>query len=151
MLYVQAYRSLNAQISSTKNTSFLTVISGKHGSVDVDIGNEIRYTESKALENNNMKKLIPSFLTKAMLGLARQKTPICILKISMSASRHWLSKGYSIWRLIYYHRRLNKTQRSQRRVFQIPATKKGGQPPVNLERPTPDELYYYTCIEQNGS
>lgn len=125
MLYVQAYRCLNAWISSKNHSAFLTDISGKHGSLDVDIGNEIRYSDSKALENNNMKKLILSFLTKTKLGLARQKTLICILKISRSASRHWLSKSFLIWRLIYYHRLLNKTQRSQRRVLLIPATKKG--------------------------
>lgn len=144
-----AHGSLMSGIAGTwKTCAYSIVISGKYADLDIDRGNVIQYSDSKAKENTNPKRPIVSGSTEAMRRSHRLREPLRVLRSAKLDSKWAPSAGlrydglYIITDIETRHNTLGGAYYSSR------LERQQGQQPIDLFRPTMDEKCCYDLIER---
>lgn len=144
-----AHGSLIAGISGTHDTfAFSIVISGKYGSLDIDKGDVIFYSDSKALENKNSRRATYSNTTEAMHRSAQLHKPIRVLRSSAHLSKFGVSKGLRYDGLYTITGVQTRHNDSGGAYYRFQLEREPGQAAIDLKRPTQEERYCYGRIDQ---
>ena len=132
-----------------KSYAYSIVISGKYADLDIDRGDVIQYSDSKAKENTNPKRPNVSSSTEAMRRSHRLREPLRVLRSAGLDSKWAPSVGlrydglYIITEIETRHNPLGGAYYSFR------LERQQGQQPIDRFRPTMDEKCFYDLIE-NG-
>lgn len=144
-----AHGSLMSGIAGTMDTyAFSIVISGKYADLDIDRGDVILYSDSKAKENTNAKRPNVSGSTEAMRRTHKFGKPLRVLRSAGLDSKWAPSVGlrydglYMITDVETKHNTLGGA------YYRFRLEREEGQQPIDRYRPTMDEKYYHDLIER---
>lgn len=144
-----AHGSLMSGIAGTMDTyAFSIVISGKYADLDIDRGDVILYSDSKAKENTNAKRPNVSGSTEAMRRSHRLGKPLRVLRSAGLDSKWAPAVGlrydglYMITDVETKHNTLGGA------YYRFRLEREQGQQPIDRYRPNMDEKYYYERIER---
>lgn len=144
-----AHGSLMSGIAGTmKSCAYSIVISGKYADLDIDRGDVILYSDSKAKENTNPKRPSVSGSTEAMRRSHRLRKPLRVLRSAGVDSKWAPSVGlrydglYLVTDIETRHNSLGGA------YYRFKLEREQGQQPIDRYRPTMDEKDSYGLIER---
>lgn len=144
-----AHGSLMSGIAGTMDSyAYSIVISGKYADLDIDRGDVILYSDSKAKENTNPKHPNVSGSTEAMRRSHRRRKPLRVLRSAGLDSKWAPSAGlrydglYIITDVETRHNALGGA------YYRFRLDRQQGQQPIDRYRPTMDEKYYNGLVER---
>lgn len=135
--------------SSQRSGAYSIVLSGKYLSLDKDRGEFITYSDSKALENKNRLRPVYSNTTLAMKHSFKWGKVIRVLRGYRNEGSPWaVARGFrydGLYTIIEEKERTNKAGG----VYLCWKLKRNGdQPPLDLTRPTAEDLRQFDRIEE---
>lgn len=142
-----AHGSLMSGIAGTEKTcAYSIVISGKYADLDIDRGDVILYSDSKAKENTNPKRPNVSGSTEAMRRSHTRREPLRVLRSAGLDSKWAPSVGLRYDGLYIITDIETKQNTLGGAYYRFRLEREPGQQPIDRFRPTMDEKYYNDLI-----
>lgn len=144
-----AHGSLMSGIAGTMDTfAFSIVISGKYADLDIDCGNVVLYSDSKAKENTNAKRPNVSGSTEAMRRSHRLGKPLRVLRSAGLESNWAPAVGLRYDGLYMITAVETKYNTLGGAYYSFRLEREDGQQPIDRFRPNMDEKHDFDLIER---
>lgn len=138
--------------SSQRSGAYSIVLSGKYLGLDKDRGELITYSDSKALENKHSRRPVCSNTTLAMKRSFKGRKAIRVLRGFRNKGSPWaVARGFRYDGLYTIIEEKERTNKAGGVYLCWKLKRNGNQPPLDLTRPTAEDLRQFDRIEEGYS